>query len=176
MSAKRAVSTYSEALFELAFEEWLRELNTAWKDIGKDNALLAALDDAAAPFEERKSKLDDRLPEGLSEKARNFLYLLASKHDLHLLDEVIRDFDNQVRGRKLQRQTAQVTSAIPLTNEEKQALEAKLSEQFGVDLRFDYAVDTAILGGIRVRVGDRVIDGTVAKRLEALKEQLEISA
>jgi len=176
VSAHKAAHTYAQALYELAFDDWLKELQSAWDALEQDSAGLATLDDASTDFAERKALLDKRLPKGLSQKARNFLYLLASKQDLHLLEEIIRDFDNLVHGLATQRQTAQITSALSLSKEEQQALEANLRERFGSDLQFQYNVDPAILGGIRVRVGDRVIDGTVAKKIESLKEQLGISA
>jgi ATP synthase F1 delta subunit len=68
--------------------------------------------------------------------------------------------------------TAKVTSAIALTDSEKNTLESKLRAQFGNDLSFDYTVDATILGGVVVRVGDKVIDGSVAGKLAALQEKL----
>jgi len=176
VSAKKAVSTYSQALFELAFEDWLEELQAAWKNLEEDAETVVAVDDSSVPFEERKARLDAHLPDNLSAKTRNFLYLLASNNDLHLLNDIIREFDNIVRGQKARRQLAQVTSAVPLTKEEQQSLETTLGKRFGADLLFRYDVDPSVLGGIRVRIGDRVIDGTVAKKIEALKEQLGVSA
>ncbi|NOZ06626.1 MAG: ATP synthase F1 subunit delta [Chloroflexi bacterium] len=176
MSAHKAAHTYAQALYELAFEEWLKELRAARKRLGQDPKEFVALDDSSTAFAERQAQLDKSLPDGISEKTRNFLYLLMSKQDLHLLDEVIRDFDNMVHGQKTARLTAQVTSAVALMGEEQEVLQATLQKRFGSDLQFDYNVDPAVLGGIRVRVGDHVIDGTVAKKLQALKEQLGISA
>jgi len=66
-----------------------------------------------------------------------------------------------------------VTSAVPLIETEKSALEAKLRAQFGDDLACDYAVNPAILGGVTVRIGDKVIDGSVAGKLAELKEKLK---
>ncbi len=176
MSVQKAAHTYARALYELAFEEWLKELRSAWNSLGQDSKGLAALDDAGTAFAERQSQLDKSLPDGISEKTRNFLYLLMSKQDLHLLDEVIRGFDNMVHGQKTARLTAQVTSAVALMGEEQKVLQATLQKRFGTGLQFDYNVDPAVLGGIRIRVGDHVIDGTVAKKLQSLKEQLGISA
>ncbi|MEW5719710.1 MAG: F0F1 ATP synthase subunit delta, partial [Chloroflexota bacterium] len=56
---------------------------------------------------------------------------------------------------------------------EKSALEARLRAPFGDDLAFEYSVDAQILGGIIVRVGDKVIDGSVAGKLAELKEKLK---
>lgn len=69
-------------------------------------------------------------------------------------------------------QVATVKSAVPLTEEEREALRRKLAPHFGDDIELTCQVDPRILGGVIVRVGDRVIDGSVAGKLEALKKSL----
>jgi ATP synthase F1 delta subunit len=65
-----------------------------------------------------------------------------------------------------------VSSAIPLTEEEETALREKLKARFSEDLNFRFEVDSSLLGGVVVWVGDKVIDGSVKGRLEALKQTL----
>jgi ATP synthase F1 delta subunit len=67
---------------------------------------------------------------------------------------------------------AEITSAVELSEQEKEALRQSLAKQFGGDLSFTFHVDPALLGGLRVRVGDRLIDTSVASRLTALRESL----
>ena len=55
-------------------------------------------------------------------------------------------------------------------------MEAKLVSQYGGNLAYEYKVDSAILGGMIIRVGDKLIDGSVASRLAALKQTLGVSA
>lgn len=74
-------------------------------------------------------------------------------------------------GRK-SRVDAGVTSAVPLTEAEREALEARLHARYGSDLPIVYTVDPAILGGLIVRVGDRYVDGSVATRLGQLRQTL----
>lgn len=74
-------------------------------------------------------------------------------------------------GRK-QRVDALVRSAVPLTDDERQALETRLRGRYGQDLPIAYEVDPAILGGLVLRVGDRYIDGSVANRLGQLRRAL----
>ncbi len=68
--------------------------------------------------------------------------------------------------------TAVVTSALPLTAEEQKAVSSSLAEQLGQVPRIEFKVDPAILGGLVIRVGDKVVDGSVGGRLEALRESL----
>ncbi|MBU0492607.1 MAG: ATP synthase F1 subunit delta [Chloroflexi bacterium] len=68
--------------------------------------------------------------------------------------------------------TARATSAVPLTAEEQARLKTSLKQRFGRDLALALSVDPGILGGIVVQVGDVVIDGSLAGKLDALQEQL----
>jgi ATP synthase F1 delta subunit len=67
---------------------------------------------------------------------------------------------------------ARVISAVPLTEEEKQQVQERLIKRFGGDLEFDFRVDPQILGGLIVKVGDEVIDGSLAGKLAAMRAQL----
>lgn len=67
---------------------------------------------------------------------------------------------------------ATVTAATPLTPEQLTRLGAALSAQYGGEPRIQVIVDPSIVGGLRVQVGDEVVDGTVASRLSDLRLQL----
>jgi len=67
---------------------------------------------------------------------------------------------------------AQVTSALPLSEEEKATLASNLAAQLGAEPEMEFEVDPAILGGLVLKVGDRVIDGSAAGKLGALRERL----
>lgn len=69
-------------------------------------------------------------------------------------------------------EVAVVKSAIPLTEEERIALRKKLENRFGDRLTLRWEVDPTILGGLLIRVGDKIIDGSVAGKLAALKRSL----
>lgn len=82
------------------------------------------------------------------------------------LDSVIARLGDLAAAQR-QRMVAQVRAAAPLSENQSQRLMAALSKLKGRDVRLNVAVDPAVLGGIHVVIGDEVIDGTIATRLEA---------
>ena len=68
--------------------------------------------------------------------------------------------------------TANVTVAIPLTSEHQERLSRALGNLYGRPVQTNVVVDRSILGGVRVRVGDEVIDGTIQRRLEEARRQM----
>jgi F-type H+-transporting ATPase subunit delta len=85
------------------------------------------------------------------------------------------ELERMIRGGP-QVQVARVTTAVSLSEQEKDAFRKKLAAQYGESLGFDFSVDPALLGGAIVQVGDKLIDGSVATRLEALSNALGVKS
>lgn len=84
---------------------------------------------------------------------------------------ILENFARLLRG-EAERQNAVVESATPLGDDMRQQLKSGLARKYGRELALDYQVVPELLGGIRVKVGSDVWDGSVKARLEALKNQL----
>lgn len=108
------------------------------------------------------------LLEGLRDKARELIGEAAKSMNLDDLKRMLGKLEGDDDGRI----DADVTSAVPLTDAERDAIDARLKARYGDDLAIQYRVDAAILGGLIVRVGDRYIDDSVAARLGRLRETL----
>ena len=78
-----------------------------------------------------------------------------------------------LEGQALKGESAEVTSALPLTPEEQAIVKKEIVDKLGAEIEPSYRVDPRILGGLVVRVGDRVIDGSVAARLTTLGQNLQ---
>jgi F-type H+-transporting ATPase subunit b len=78
-----------------------------------------------------------------------------------------------LEGQPLKGESAEVTSALPLTPEEQAIVKKEIVDKLGAQIEPSYRVDPSILGGLVVRVGDRVIDGSVAARLTTLGQNLQ---
>lgn len=170
MANDRLAQTYAQAIFEQGVEGWQSSLKTIAASL-KKSGLTEQLDNAAVKFSKKQDLLRSALPSDTNIQVQNFVNLLVSKNQVHLLPQIIAEFDRYIQRGPL-RQVALVTSAIALTASQKRALEHKVRTKFGQDIDFAYAVDKALLGGVVVRVGDKVIDGSVAGKLAALKEKL----
>ncbi len=102
----------------------------------------------------------------------NFLGVLAANRRLGQLPVIIRDFA-ALTARRRGETTAQVTSATPLSPDQQDALKAKLKSGLKTDVALDLIVDPAILGGLIVRVGSRMIDSSLKTRLDTLGTALK---
>ncbi len=171
MANEDLARTYAQAIFEQAVGRWQKALRAANETIDRAG-VETTLDNPAEKFERKKELLNRTLPANTDPEVLNFIYLLTSKNELHLLPEVMAAFD-LIAARGPVRELAVITSAIPLKDDERQKLEQKVHAQFGRDIDFEYRVDKALLGGMVVRIGDRVIDGSVQSKLNAMRQKLE---
>jgi F-type H+-transporting ATPase subunit delta len=151
--------------------DWLTSLKTIAASLTRAG-VTEQLDNAGLDFSKKQELLRPLFAPDTPEQIRNLASLLASKNHVHLLPQVIAEFD-QYAQRVQTRQRATITSAVPLTAAEQSALETKLRAQFGAELTFEYTLDAQILGGVIARIGDKVIDGSVAGKLAELKEILK---
>lgn len=160
---------YVRAVMETALEPWLKSLRHIERRLREGN-LVAAVDDAAVPQAAKKEKLAPVMGDAPMSVV-NLILTMAGAGHLHLLDSLVTELEGHVEsaGRGLM---GTVRSAVPLTAGERQRLERGLAQRFGEEIVLKYEVDEALIGGLVVRVGDMVMDGSVASRLATLKEQL----
>jgi F-type H+-transporting ATPase subunit delta len=173
MSDKQAqqAQRYAQAVYQAVLEQWQSALDQVQAVLSKDAELYALVMDGSKDFSERAKALEAALPAGLPPEVVNLAKLLLQEGDLGLLPDVALALNRTVGGREAPTK-AEVSSAVELSDKEKEALRGALAKQFGSDLVFSFHVDAALMGGLRVRVGDRLIDTSIASRLAALRESL----
>jgi len=170
-----AAKRYAEAAYLLARE---RADEDAW------SAGLAAMgalfgDDQAKPLFEsalvppsHKLALVERALAGVEPLVLNLARLLVRRRRTSLGPQIAEAFQELLdRAKGISHAT--VTSAVPLSPDDRRAVEQKLREMTGGEVILDTEVDQGILGGLVVRIGDRLIDGSTRSRLIALKQRLE---
>jgi F-type H+-transporting ATPase subunit delta len=136
---------------------------------------MRALANPASPLEARDRLVESTLGQRLNRPVVNMLLLLIRRGRIETIGRVAAEFrrlDNQRQGIV----TATAVSAAELTPDEARGLIARLEQMTGGRVELTTQVDPSILGGIVVRLGDRLIDGSVRGRLERLRTRLVSSA
>lgn len=129
------------------------------------------LSPAVTPAAKQKllAKLGDML--GMHGHLKNFLYVVTRHRRLDILAE-IRERFQALLDESVGIVRARVATAQPLSDAQRQALEAALARITGKQIRCDYDVDDALLGGLSVRMGSTMYDGSVRGQLEGLRRRL----
>nr|WP_188763353.1 F0F1 ATP synthase subunit delta [Polymorphobacter glacialis] len=169
---------YATALFDLAVDAG--SLDTVGTSLATLKDALAGSDDLKAltnsPMVSRKQAAAGIAAVagslGLDKLTTAFLGVLAGNRRLGTLSAIIRDFTALAAARRGEI-SARVTAAHPLSADQQQALAAKLKAGLGRDVALDITVDPAILGGLIVRVGSRMIDSSLKTRLDSLGQALK---
>jgi F-type H+-transporting ATPase subunit delta len=175
MNTGERVQSYASAFFEAAFEHWLGGLEQLAGVLAENGALRARLQAVDVDFAVRQAALDGVMLAGADPLVRNLLYTLLQRGDLGLLGEIIGALRSRVRRAEAEPIPVEVVTAVPLDDAQRQQLMARLEAQHGAGLAYSYRVDPAILGGMIVRVGDKLIDGSVASKLAAMKQALGVA-
>jgi F-type H+-transporting ATPase subunit delta len=172
MESKQAqAQRYAQAVYQAMLEQWQSALYQVEALLSKDQALSATLADGSKEFSERAKALEAALPKGVPNEIKNLLKLLLQDGSLNLLPDISIALTRVASGQQAPIK-AEIASAVELSEQEKEALRQSLTKQFGAELTFSFSVDPSLLGGLRIRVGDRLIDTSVASRLTALRESL----
>jgi F-type H+-transporting ATPase subunit delta len=109
---------------------------------------------------------------GLSELTRHFLGVVAQNRRLASLPDIARAFA-EIAAAQRGEVTARVTTAHPLTDEQRSELAARLRAREGRSVTIDATVDPEILGGLVVTIGSRRIDGSLRTRLNSLAQAMK---
>lgn len=175
MNTGDRVHSYANAFFEAAFERWLDALQGVASAVAGQHGRLAELTASGADFAQQQQALAGLMPADADPLVRNLIYTLAQRGELPLLGDVIEALRARVRQAGAGPTPVEVVTAIALTDEQRVTLEAKLAAQYGTALSYAYQVDPAIMGGMIVRIGDKLIDGSVASKLAAMKQALGVT-
>ncbi len=114
-------------------------------------------------------KLSTRI--GASKILRNFLFLVIDHRRTLMIPELAEAFQSVIRERQSIAE-ASVTSAVELSESQKKSLEQSLQKKTGKKIEAKFAVDKGLLGGVVVRIGDTVYDGSLRHRLNEMRAKL----
>ena len=176
MSANDRNDAYATALFEVAkaegnLERVEAELYQVARAIEGSDDLRSKLTDQALPVDLRQGIVEDLLGDRTQPVTKALVSFVVGSGRARDLPNII---DRMVTRSAEERSeaVAEIRSAIPLDDDQQQRLATALSNRTGQKVSVQVSVDPSILGGIVATIGDTVIDGSVRRRLDQLKDSL----
>ena len=175
--AKLISKTYGEAIFELAVSEnrvdaLTEEIQTVLQ-VMEDNPEFSEIMKHPKIIKEEKLQIIETVFKGrVSDELTGFIRLIVEKDRYSQVGEIMQYFLDEVKRLK-GIGVAYVTSALPLRDEQRKQVEAKLLETTSFrEMEMHYQEDQALIGGMVIRIGDRVADSSIRTKLSHLEQQL----
>ena len=181
MAVRGWTKRYAQAIFEIAtaqdpanveasLDTWAQELRLMSEALENEDFKVFLLH-AKIPLERKVKAIREVLP-GLSPLARNLLSLMVSRGVVDSLPRVQGEYLSLVdRHRGLER--VKIYSAVPLEDQERERISRFVQEMTGRQVVLEAEVDPSVLGGLVIRVGDRLLDGSAKSKLKSLQQELE---
>ncbi|UYM18402.1 F0F1 ATP synthase subunit delta [Endozoicomonas euniceicola] len=166
---------YAKAAFQLARElgqldEWSRML-TLCASVSRHEAVDRMLNDPSTNGD-MKAEAFIQLCEGsLTVEVENYIRILTNKKRISLLPHIDALFE-QMKSQDQSYQDVIVTSAFPLTESQEEKIAKKVKQRLGQSVRMQIQIDSELVGGVIVKAGDLVIDGSVRARLSKLADAM----
>lgn len=165
---------YANALFELALDD--KSLGETEKDLDRLTALVAESDDLKrlirSPVfsaEEQTRAIAAVLDKaGIGGLVANLIKVAAGNRRLFAVPEIVTGFKRRAAAHRGE-VSAEVVSAEPLSDKHVADLKAALKASLGKDVALDTKVDPSLIGGLIVKIGSRMIDGSLKNKLNSLK-------
>ncbi len=169
-----AARRYAEAAFELArdgraLDDWQRDLHRLVEALG-DPRLREVVEHPAIPYAE-KEKVLRRVVSGAGEQPLRLVLLMVRRGRPGAIPAMAEHFDALVR-RERGISLAEVRSAQPLDDAARAEIMRRLEAMTGGSVETREVVDESLIGGVSVRIGDRLYDASVRSRLERLRARL----
>jgi F-type H+-transporting ATPase subunit delta len=176
MAQQDRAEAYARALFEIARAE--RRVEAIEDDLFRfsrafdaNDELRMALSDRSVPAERRVAVIEDLMGRTAIPPSVGMIAMVVGADRAGDLPAIVERF-LELSAAQRQREVAEVRSAVPLDDQLRERLARALSEALGKEVEVKVVIDPSVLGGVFARIGDTVIDGTIRRRLEELKERI----
>lgn len=175
--AKQVETTYGNALFELAIEEgkiddWYVEVLELTSILKKNKDLIELLNHPQVDKLEKEKIIKNIFEGKISNEILGLIVMIMDKGHISKIVGVFRYFIKLVKEHK-NIGVAKVTSATVLTEAQKSKIENRLIETTSYSrMEVTYKVDESLIGGLAIRIGDRVVDSSIKTKLETLSKTL----
>ena len=175
--AKLIEGSYGDALFELALEQndldsMAEQVDMLTQAFAENPELLKLLTHPKISKEEKVSVIENIFKGRFSDDIVGFLVIITEKDRGAEIEGILNYFKAKVREYK-KIGVARVTSAVELSADQKQRVEQKLLQQTSYEsFEVDYKVDASLIGGMIIRIGDRVVDSSIRTKLDNMTKNL----
>ncbi len=175
--AKLVSKTYGEALFKLAMEEntldqIAEEAKVVLEAFHSNEDLVKLLNHPKVAKEEKIKVIENIFKGNFSDSIVGFLVLIVEKGRYNEIDNIFQYFLGEVMEYK-NIGVANVTSAFPLSESQKKEIEDRLLQVTKyVEFKMNYDVNPELIGGVVIRIRDRVVDGSIRNKLNEMTKQL----
>jgi len=174
--AKLVETTYANALFEFALEnnrlnDIVDEFNFVIDVFNQYDEFFKLYDTPKLSADKRKVIIKEVFENKISDEMMNFLFILVDKRRTRNVFEIKDEVDKLV-DKNLDIERAYVKSAIALNEEEKTIIKENLEKMTGKKVKLKAVVDEDLIGGLYIKIGDKVIDGSLKNKLDKMKEEL----
>jgi F-type H+-transporting ATPase subunit delta len=169
-----AARRYADAAFQLGradgtLDAWDRDLQHV-REAFRQERLGALVEHPAVPFAE-KEKVLRRVLDGIGQEPMSLVLLMVRRGRPGAVEPMVARFEELVRKER-GIEVAAVSTALPLDDEQRDAIRERLGELTNATIEIRETVDESLIGGISVRIGDRLYDASVRSRLERLRARL----
>lgn len=177
MSSRSLARRYAQALFLSSQERNLldqveAELKTVVQTIQESKELSQIIDRDTIPSEDKKVLLEKLFTDRISSQTMNFVKLVLDKRrEKHLAEMLVEYVSLADTARNMLE--VQVKTAAELSPQQQELIKQGLSSFSGKDVRLNVEMDTSLLGGIMIKIGDKVYDGSARQQLQSLRKRLE---
>lgn len=174
MARRVSAIRYAQAAFQIAGDKneldvWQRDLKKVAR-LGEDAEILAFLEEPKIRFEDKAKLLAEQLVE-LNPLVLNLAYLLITGGRFNFIGDISDEFERLLSSYRGIEQ-AEVTTAVPLSDEAKDRLKRRLGALVGKKIVLKTRVDPSLVSGMVARIGDRLLDGSTRSGLAALRREL----
>ncbi|MBR5329556.1 MAG: ATP synthase F1 subunit delta [Firmicutes bacterium] len=176
MTDRTVAKRYAKALYDIGTEQGKSEIFA--ENLNELAALLEANEEVGAMLLNQSIQNDDKkkainaLLNGMEPMVINFVDLVVDKNRAGSLIAMCASYI-ELMEEQANVARAEIISAVPLTEEQVKKIEDKFSGIVGQTVKAETTVDASLIGGVQVRIGDTVYDGSLASQLKKLNESLK---
>ncbi|MDD3023283.1 MAG: F0F1 ATP synthase subunit delta [Syntrophomonadaceae bacterium] len=177
MLNKSVARRYAEAFFSIArdankIDEFQQELEKIVSAINETDSLKEYFAHLLIPAKAKKEVATKIFGGQISQLTLNFLLMIIDKRRESYIGFIAEEYKDMAdESRNITK--AELVTAVEVADEDIKSLAEKLSASMGKTVQLKLQVDQSLIGGLKLKIGDKIIDGTVAKRLQMLKDQLK---